>query len=172
MPHLPCESTTTNSPTYSASVPTHNNRRAPGRYHLSPAPHPLRASDLSADLRCSLERHSLPPPLPLPRPPHPTPCFPRPACSLPLQIFRVSYPHQASLSSWDDRAAARASLYAMSHDFFFHMFPFHLIIDTEGCLVQAGAVMSRCGGGAEREGALQGAEAAAGQSERWTGGGS
>ncbi|GLC52309.1 hypothetical protein PLESTB_000607500 [Pleodorina starrii] len=59
------------------------------------------------------------------------------------EIFRVSYPHQESLADWDDHGAALASSYAMTSDFFYDMFPFHVILDRDCRVVQCGRVMGR-----------------------------
>ncbi|PNW71315.1 hypothetical protein CHLRE_16g649050v5 [Chlamydomonas reinhardtii] len=59
------------------------------------------------------------------------------------EVFRVTYPHQESLSHWDDHGAALASTYAMPRDFFFEMFPFHLLLAQDCSVLQAGAVLRR-----------------------------
>ncbi|GFR46278.1 hypothetical protein Agub_g7832 [Astrephomene gubernaculifera] len=59
------------------------------------------------------------------------------------EIFRVTYPHQESLTLWDNHDAALASEYSMTKDFFFEMFPFHVILDPDCRVVQAGSVMTR-----------------------------
>ncbi|KXZ51386.1 hypothetical protein GPECTOR_12g348 [Gonium pectorale] len=59
------------------------------------------------------------------------------------EVFRVSYPYQESLAHWHDHQAALASEYGMSQSFFYEMFPFHLLLDTDCCVLQAGSVMSR-----------------------------
>lgn len=59
------------------------------------------------------------------------------------EIFRVTFPHQESLARWDDHGAALASSYRMTHEFFYEMFPFHIILDRECRVVQSGRVMAR-----------------------------
>ncbi|EFJ46683.1 guanylyl and adenylyl cyclase family member [Volvox carteri f. nagariensis] len=59
------------------------------------------------------------------------------------EIFRVTYPHQESLAHWDNHGAALASSYSMTKEFFYEMFPFHIILDRDCRVVQCGRVMAR-----------------------------
>ncbi|GIL96581.1 hypothetical protein Vretimale_2365 [Volvox reticuliferus] len=59
------------------------------------------------------------------------------------EVFRVTYPHQESLVHWDDDGAPEASSYCMSKEFFYDMFPFHIVLDRECRVVQCGRVMAR-----------------------------
>ncbi len=63
------------------------------------------------------------------------------------QVFRVTYPHQESLSRWDDHAAALASAYSMPRDFFFEMFPFHLLLARDCTVMQVGGAETGPGHG-------------------------
>ncbi|GLI69453.1 hypothetical protein VaNZ11_014066 [Volvox africanus] len=59
------------------------------------------------------------------------------------EVFQVTYPHQQSLVHWNDDGALNASSYSMSKEFFYDMFPFHMILDRECRVVQCGRVMAR-----------------------------
>lgn len=91
---------------------------------------------------------------------HASACEPGPPLTLtlrsrrplrPAQVFRVTYPHQESLSHWDDHGAALASTYAMPRDFFFEMFPFHLLLAQDCSVLQVRRGRLRgCGAGRGR----------------------
>jgi hypothetical protein len=63
-----------------------------------------------------------------------------PSCS---QVFLLSYPYQEQLKEWDHAAAASASCYAMPADLFYRLHPFHLLLDEELRVLQAGWALGR-----------------------------
>ncbi|KAG2499523.1 hypothetical protein HYH03_002469 [Edaphochlamys debaryana] len=59
------------------------------------------------------------------------------------EIFRVTYPCQPALSAWHDHGAGAASLMALPPALFYELFPFHIVLDEECRIVQAGSVVTR-----------------------------
>lgn len=64
-------------------------------------------------------------------------------CHVVRQVFMLRYPYQEDLRDWDHTTAAANSAYVMPNDLFYRLHPFHLIMDTQCHLIQAGPAMAR-----------------------------
>lgn len=60
-----------------------------------------------------------------------------------LQVFLVKYPYQELVRELSDKQAAHASIYSMPASLFYDLHPFHLLLDRECRLLQAGAAVKR-----------------------------
>lgn len=61
-----------------------------------------------------------------------------------LQVFRLSYPYQEDLRNWGNVSQeAQESVFSMPSHVFYELYPFHLILDANLRLVQAGPAIRR-----------------------------
>ena len=60
-----------------------------------------------------------------------------------IQVFLITYPHDPSMEDFYRTKAGIGSALSLNNALFFQLFPFHILLDTSCCVVQAGAVVQR-----------------------------
>ncbi|GFR47155.1 hypothetical protein Agub_g8846, partial [Astrephomene gubernaculifera] len=58
------------------------------------------------------------------------------------EVFLVTYPYQEVLRSWDEATAPKHS-FTLNPDTFYNIFPFHILLDKQCCVLQTGAALAR-----------------------------